>query len=165
MKLLVLAAALLLPTAATAQTTAPGPRSLATPMPLDAAAAVVLAPIDAVFAAFEAGDAPALLRHVYANGRVTAAGRGADGRPTLRQQSWTEFAALVTPDRAFQERIADPAVHIDGDIAVVWATFVVRRSGKVSNCGVDHFDLVRDNGTWKVMNLSFSSRTTGCPAQ
>ena len=27
-----------------------------------------------------------------------------------------------------------------------------------------HFDLVRENGTWKVMNLTFSSRVTGCPA-
>ena len=43
--------------------------------------------------------------------------------------------------------------------------FVVRVNGKVSNCGVDHFDLVRENGTWKVMNLTFSSRLTGCPVE
>jgi hypothetical protein len=24
---------------------------------------------------------------------------------------------------------------------------------------------VRENGTWKVMNLTFSSRVEGCPAQ
>jgi len=34
----------------------------------------------------------------------------------------------------------------------------------VSNCGFDHFDLVRENSVWKVMNLTFSSRTGGCPA-
>ena len=48
---------------------------------------------------------------------------------------------------------------------MVWAPFVVRVGGKVSNCGVDHFDLARENGTWKVMNISFSSRTAGCPAE
>jgi hypothetical protein len=35
----------------------------------------------------------------------------------------------------------------------------------VSNCGFDHFDLVREEGAWKVINLTFSSRTAGCPAQ
>jgi hypothetical protein len=33
------------------------------------------------------------------------------------------------------------------------------------NCGFDHFDLVREAGAWKVMNLTFSSRLTGCPAE
>ncbi|MFM9587589.1 nuclear transport factor 2 family protein, partial [Streptomyces caniscabiei] len=75
----------------------------------------------------------------------------------VRQMSWTQFAQRVTPDARFQERISDPAVEIDGDVAMVWAPFVVRVNGKVSNCGVDHFDLVRENGIWKVMNLSFSS--------
>jgi len=27
---------------------------------------------------------------------------------------------------------------------------------------VDHFDLVRENGAWKVQNVTWSSRTTGC---
>jgi hypothetical protein len=52
---------------------------------------------------------------------------------------------------------------VDGDAAMVWAPFVVRVGGKVSNCGVDHFDLIRDNGSWKVMNLTYSSRIDGCP--
>ena len=125
----------------------------------------MLAPIAGLFAAFEAGDAAAMLRHVYPDGRVTASGTRGDGAPNLRQQAWTEFAGRVRPDRAFTERISDPVIDIDGDIAMVWAPFVVSVGGKVSNCGVDHFDLVRENGTWKVMNLTFSSRTTGCPIQ
>ena len=150
MMLLVLSAALLLPCAVAAQTA---------PMPLSD----VLAPINALFAAFAAGDAPAMLRHVYPDGRVTAAGVRGDAASNLRQQSWTQFAERIKPERAFQERISDPVIDIDGDIAMVWAPFVVRVGGKVSNCGVDHFDLVRENGVWKVMNLTFSSHTTGCP--
>ena len=106
-----------------------------------------------------------MLRHVYPDGRVTASGKRADGASSLRQQTWTQFAERITPERAFQERISDPTINIDGDIAMVWAPFVVRSGGKVGNCGIDHFDLVRDSGVWKVMNLTFSSHTTGCPAQ
>jgi hypothetical protein len=124
----------------------------------------VLATIDALFAAFESGDAVAMLRQVYPDGRVTASGTRGDGASNLRPQSWAMFAERITPQRAFRERIANPMVNVDDDIALVWAPFVVRVGGKVSNCGIDHFDLVREHGVWKVMNLTFSSRTTGCPA-
>jgi len=166
MKFLLLSAALLLSYAAGAQTT---PTLKAPPVNpiahVDADADAVLVPVNALFAAFEAGDAATMLRYVYPDGRVTASGMREDGASNLRQQSWTQFAGRIKPDSAFQERIADPTIHIDDDIAMVWARFVVRVGGKVSNCGVDHFDLVRERGAWKVMNLTFSSRTNGCPAQ
>ena len=132
--------------------------------PPDFETANVLAPIQQLFAAFAAGDSAAVLRLTFPEGRVTATGERASGNG-LRQMSWTEFAQRVTPDARFSERISDPAVEVDGDIAMVWAPFVVRVNGKVANCGFDHFDLVRDQGAWKVMNLTFSSRTTGCPAE
>lgn len=162
MKLRFLAATLLLPCVVTAQATPTRPpASRQLPADVDA----VLAPVNALFAAFEAGDPAAMLRHVYPDGRVTASGVRGDDAASLRQQSWTQFAARIKPESAFQERIADPVIDIDGDIAMIWAPFVVRIGGKVNNCGVDHFDLVRESGVWKVMNLTFSSRTTGCPAQ
>jgi hypothetical protein len=131
--------------------------------PPDFETANVLAPIQSLFTAFEAGDSAAVLRLTFPQGRVTATGERASGNG-MRQMSWTEFAQRVSPDARFSESISDPAVEVDGDIAMVWAPFVVRANGKVANCGFDHFDLVRENGAWKVMNLSFSSRTTGCPA-
>ena len=124
----------------------------------------VLAPVNALLASFSAGDSAAMSRWVYPEGRVSATGARASGTG-LHQQSWTEFAQRIKPDATFQEAISDPAVEIDGDVAMVWAPFVVRLGGKVSNCGVDHFDLVRDNGAWKIMNLTFSSRMTGCPPE
>lgn len=124
----------------------------------------VLASVNAVLSSFSAGDSATMLRWVYPDGRVTATGTRASSKG-LRQESWAQFAARVTPGAGFEETISDPAIEIDGDAAMVWAPFVVRVGGKVSNCGVDHFDLVRENGTWKVMNLTFSSRIDGCPAQ
>jgi ketosteroid isomerase-like protein len=137
----------------------------AQPIPApDFETANVLAPIQQLFAAFEAGDSAAMLRVVYPDGRVAATGERASGSG-LRQMSWTQFAQRVTPDARFSERISDPAVEVDGDVAMVWAPFVVRVNGKVANCGFDLFDLVRENGAWKVMNLTFSSRLKGCPAE
>lgn len=124
----------------------------------------VLATVQSLLASFEAGDSAAMLRQVYPDGRVTATGTRSSGSG-VRQQSWTQFAARVSPGTPFKETISDPAVEIDGDAAMVWAPYEVRVGGKVSNCGFDHFDLVRENGVWKVMNLTFSSRVTGCGDQ
>lgn len=164
MKHILLAAALLVPGIAAAQSGPVTPmRKLPPANPVayqDVDAAAVLAPVNAIFAALEAGDSAALLRHVYPDGRVTAVG---DGR--VRQQSFAQFASGVRPERAFKERITNPAIEVDGDIAMVWAPYTVTIAGKPANCGIDHFDLVREAGAWKVMNITFSSRETGCPAQ
>jgi ketosteroid isomerase-like protein len=133
-------------------------------LPPDFETANVLAPIQQLLATFAAGDSAGMLRLVHPDGRVTATGQRATSSG-LRSQSWTQFAERVTPASRFTETISDPAVEVDGDIAMVWAPFVVRIDGKIANCGMDHFDLVRDNGAWKVMNLTFSSRTEGCPAE
>ena len=140
------------------------PPAQALPPPTVGEEQAVLASVQSLLATFNAGDSAAMLRWVYPDGRVTATGTRSSGSG-LRQQSWTEFAGRVTPQAAFQETISDPAVEVDGEIAMVWAPFVVRIGSKVANCGFDHFDLVRENGAWKVMNLTFSSRTAGCPAE
>jgi hypothetical protein len=123
----------------------------------------VLSSANALLAAFNTGNPVEILRWVYPDGRVTGTGTFPN-RSGVRSESWTQFAQRATGS-GFQETISDPAVEIDGDAAMIWAPFIVRISGKVYNCGIDHFDLVRENGTWKTMNLTFSSRITGCPAQ
>ena len=81
-----------------------------------------------------------MLRLVYRDGRVTANGTLPSGTG-LRQQSWAEFAVRMKPGGGWRETMSDPAIEIDGDVAMVWAPFVVHVDGKVSNCGFDHFDL------------------------
>ena len=137
--------------------------ALASPaVPADAA---VMAPIDALFAAFEAGDSTAILRHVYPEGRVTAVGTLPSGFSGLRLSNWTEFAARMKPGGGFTELITNPTIRIHSDVALVWAPFTIEREGKIVSCGYDHFDMVRQAGSWKVMNITFSTRVTGCPAE
>jgi hypothetical protein len=123
----------------------------------------VLGSVNALLSAFNTGNPAEVLRWVYPDGRVTGTGT-LPSRSGVRSESWTQFTQRLG-NSAFQETISDPAVEIDGDAAMVWAPFVVRVGGKVTNCGIDHFDLVRDKGAWKIINLTFSSRLTRCPAQ
>ena len=124
----------------------------------------VAAVVDALLATLETGDAPALLNLVYPEGRVTGQGTFPGGATGLRSRSFTEYAARMTPGSGFRERITNPVIEQDGDVALVWAPFTILMGGKLVSCGYDHFDLVRESGVWKVMNLTFSSRTEGCGA-
>jgi hypothetical protein len=151
---------LLLIAAQSASTRLPPARALPPPTGDEQA---VLNSANALLSAFNAGNPVEVLRWVYPDGRVTGTGT-LPSRSGVRSESWTQFTQRLG-NSAFQETISDPAVEIDGDAAMVWAPFVVRVGGKVTNCGIDHFDLVRDKGAWKIINLTFSSRLTRCPAQ
>ena len=89
-----------------------------------------------------------MLRWVYPDGRVTATGVRANSTACARKAG-RNLRIAITPVPALSGNDHDPAIEIDGDVAMVWAPFVVRVGGKVSNCGIDHFDLVRENGAWK----------------
>jgi hypothetical protein len=77
-----------------------------------------------------------------------------------------QFISLTTkPDGpAYDEPIRNPVVHIDGDLATVWAEYQVVLSGAVSHCGYDSFQLARLNGQWKIINVSDTFRREGCGA-
>ena len=142
---------------------APLPQAERLPPP-DFADKDVLATVEALLATLETGDAPALLKLVYPEGRVTGRGTFVGGTSGLRSRNFTEYASRMTPGSGFIERITNPVIEQDGDVAIVWAPFTIQMGGKLVSCGFDHFDLVRENGQWKVMNLTFSSRTEGCGA-
>ncbi|WP_375393671.1 hypothetical protein [uncultured Sphingomonas sp.] len=123
----------------------------------------VMVPIDALFAGLAARDAQAILAQVSPDGGATVAQEKPDGSRSVHHLSWTQFAAGIKPGpERYQERLADPAIEIDGDIAVLWSPYVFLIDGKVHHCGVDHFDLVRTGGVWKIQNITWSQRITGC---
>ncbi len=138
----------------------------ANPLPYaDPAAAAVMAPIDAMFRGLAAHDPAAILAQVRPEGGATVALEKPDGARSVRHLSWQAFAAGVKPgpDR-LEEKLTDAVIEVDGDIAMVWGPYTFTVNGKLSHCGVDHFDLIREAGAWKVLNVTWSQRTTGCPA-
>ena len=123
----------------------------------------VMVPIDALLVALAARDGQAILAQVRPDGSATVAEEKPDGTRSVRRTSWPDFAASIKPGpERYAERLTDPAVDIDGDIAMVWSPYVFTIDGKVSHCGTDHFDMVREAGRWKIANLTWSKRTTGC---
>jgi len=164
MKLISALALLLVGTPALAQITPtpPLPPANALPPP-ESEEGQVLAPINALFAALAARDSQAILAQVRPEGSVTVANEKPDGTHAIRHETLGEFAAGLKPGpEKYAERLIAPAVEIDGDIAMVWGSYVFTVDGKVVHCGVDHFSLFRENGRWKIGHIAWSARTTGC---
>ena len=121
----------------------------------------VLAPIQAMFAGMSARDAAAIKKPTLPGGVMVLM---RDGKPV--QMTFEDFATRVgKPGKEkIEERIHDPIIKIDNDLAVVWAPFDFYVDGKVSHCGTDLFNMVRQNGDWMIASVADTSRNN-CAAK
>src|ERR1700755_458586 len=121
----------------------------------------VLAPITQMFDGMSKRDA-AMLKKPVLSGGVMVLMR--DGKPT--QMTFEDFATRVGKPGTtkIEERIHDPLVRIDNDLAVVWAPFEFLVDGKVDYCGTDLFNLVRVDGKWTIASVADTGTKT-CSAK
>ncbi|CAM3183493.1 DUF4440 domain-containing protein [Sphingomonas antarctica] len=134
--------------------------------PPETAEGAVMAPITTLLDALTHKDGAAMLAVTLPEGSITAARVEADGSHSHKTLRWADFAAVIKPGGPrIVETLGTPAIEIDEDVAMVWAPYTVTADGTLSHCGYDHFDLVRSGGAWKILNITYSHRTTGCAPQ
>ena len=129
----------------------------------DAERSAVLATVQKVFDAMRTRDTALLLQAFDTSARL--AGVPARGTPMVRLTAPSAFGAAIAKAPAgdvWNERIWDPEVRIDGDVAQVWAYYTFHRNKTFSHCGVDAFMLLKVGSEWKITQLADSRRTTGC---
>jgi hypothetical protein len=78
---------------------------------------------------------------------------------TLEQTTFEQVAQRVgTGTTHIEERIHDPLVRVDNDLAMVWAPFEFRIDGKLDHCGTDLYSLVHNDGKWLIGSLAATLR-------
>ena len=121
----------------------------------------VLAPITALFDGMAKRDAAAMKKPLLPGGTMVLM---RDGKPVqITFEAFTERVGKPAPGQ-IEERIHDPLVRIDNDLAVVWAPFEFLVDGKVDHCGTDLFNLVRTDGKWLIASIADTGRNN-CPAK
>jgi hypothetical protein len=126
----------------------------------------VMQPVNALFAGIAARDAAAIGAQLLPGGSATTVTEQPGGGRVTQRRAWMEVLARFQPGpEKYEERLTDPAIESDGSVATVWGNYVFLIDGKVHHCGIDHFSLVRENGSWKIADASWSVRTSGCPGQ
>lgn len=120
----------------------------------------VLAPITQLFDGMAKRDAAAIKKPLLSGGMMVLM---RDGKPT--QMTFEDFADRVGKPGTtqIQERIHDPLVRIDHDLAVVWAPFEFLVDGKVDHCGTDLFNLVRMDDKWVISSIADTGRKDCVP--
>ena len=115
----------------------------------------VLAPVQEMFDGMARRDAAAIKAPLLPGGAMVLM---RDGKPT--QMTFEAFAERVGKPAAthIEERIHDPLVRVDNDLAVVWAPFEFLVDGKVDHCGTDLFNLVRTDGKWLIASVADTGR-------
>ena len=121
----------------------------------------VLAPVRALFDGMAKRDAAAIKASAISGATMVLM---RDGKPT--QMTVEAFADRVgKPGKTqIEERIHDPLVRIDHDLAVVWAPFDFLADGKVDHCGTDLFNVVRVDGKWLIASVA-DTGTNNCTAK
>jgi putative lumazine-binding protein len=64
----------------------------------------------------------------------------------------------ATGTSKLEERLFDPLLRVDDDIAVVWVPYKFFVDDKLDHCGTDLFSLIRRDGRWLVSGIVDNSR-------
>lgn len=90
--------------------------------------------------------------------------RNKEGEAVIRNEKPADFATVVgsMPKMAADERISFEVVKVDGPLAIAWTPYNFYYNGKFCHCGVNSFQLVRQNGAWKIQYLIDTRRKQGC---
>ena len=130
----------------------------------DTERASILATVQKVFDGMRTRDTLLLTQAFDTSSRlVGVSNRG--GTPALTLTTPSQFGAAIAHAPAgdvWNERIFDPEVRIDGNVAQVWAYYTFHRNATFSHCGVDAFMLVKVGAAWKITQIADSRRTEGC---
>ncbi|MBO9690181.1 nuclear transport factor 2 family protein [Chryseobacterium sp.] len=117
-------------------------------------------PIRNLFLGMKNAD-PLLVKSVFAENAVlqTITKEGA-----VKSESIQDFMASVSkfPKGDLDERIIVEAVHTDGNLASVFTPYSFYLKGKLSHCGANSFQLVKQNNEWKIQYIIDTRRKENC---
>jgi hypothetical protein len=126
--------------------------------------AAVLAVMQRLFDGMRKGDS-AMVRstfHPKMSTMTTAVVK--DGVGSANFGTMDGFAKAVGTPHAemWDERVYNPEVRVDGNLATIWVEYSFFVGPKFSHCGIDAFQLVKEGTEWKIVAIADTRRKTGC---
>ncbi len=123
----------------------------------------VRAVLDKVFDAMRAGDSETLAAILLPEAPLD---RIAPNQPVHHGTAadWIGWVDTLKPGQA-DEQIFDVVINVEGPLATAWAPFTIAIDGEMKSCGVNHFTLVKMDGTWKIAYLIDTHTPEKCPTK
>jgi hypothetical protein len=121
----------------------------------------ILTVVDSFMHAISTNDAALMARLRLEGGASIVERPAAAGGTVVTRRTFTPDG--MKPGM-YRERYWDPIVHVRGKLAVVWTPYEFWQNGKTSHCGIDVFDLVKEEGAWRIANTMWTVEPDACPA-
>lgn len=120
---------------------------------------------DQLFRAMETGDSTSARAIFHPNACMqTCYIQRSTGKTLLIDGSLNEFIAAIGEPKedVWEERTTNYSVHVDGQLAHIWMDYAFYLNGTFSHCGVNSFHLMCTDGTWKIIDIIDTRRSTNC---
>jgi hypothetical protein len=122
----------------------------------------VIEVVEQFFQGLSAKDSTALRGAMLPHGTISSV-REIDGRRVVRYQEYEQFFEnIAMEENDFLERMWEPMVLINGDVAMLWTPYDFYFNGSFSHCGIDAFNLLKTDAGWKIAGTVYSVVKTGC---
>ena len=117
------------------------------------------------FIAFHNQDTTALKALAYTDINMQSISIDKEGRTVLHNTLYGEFLksiASIPESTKFEERLTGYEVKSDNKMANVWTPYQFFINDKMSHCGVNNFQLISIDSTWKIFYIVDTRSTENC---
>ncbi len=117
------------------------------------------------FDAFHKQDTVALKSMVTDKVILQSISTNKEGKTILKEDDFNEFVksiASIPKDKKFEEKLLDFNIQVDDRMANAWTPYEFWYEEKFSHCGVNSFQLIKDDGAWKIIYLVDTRRQEDC---
>lgn len=77
-------------------------------------------------------------------------------------EGWLRSVGSAPAGTVIDERLANPVVHVDGNLASIWVDYWLFVGERLSHCGVDAILLAKHEGAWRIFSVVDTRRREGC---
>lgn len=121
--------------------------------------------VNTFFAGFHARDSLLMKSVFYEDPVIQTVAKGEDGVKQLVNEELEKLLKGIVSiplNTTFKEVLHDYVIKIDGDMAHAWTPYSFYMNDTFSHCGVNSFQLLKQNEEWKIIYLIDTRRREGC---
>lgn len=121
--------------------------------------------INAFFDGFHKQDSIAIRETVSSSISMQTIGKNKKGGDSVRTVSFDNFLRSIVkiPDSVhYEERLMSYNIQVDGSMAHAWTPYEFWVNDTFSHCGVNSFQLFKEDKTWKILSIMDTRRKEDC---
>ena len=124
----------------------------------------VLAVINRMFEGFAKKDTTIIRSTLHEDVKLVTAVTNREGKAVVQTTTMDKFLqGIASAPGKLDERLFNPEVRVDGNLATVWVLYEFWYDDKYSHCGFDSFQLARTEMGWKIFSIADTRRKTCGP--